>query len=78
MALKARQAKQAHLRVACFLLIFIAVHFATHFVSLGGPDAHTQALGCARLLYQFPVIEIALVLALAAQVLLGLRLLGVI
>ncbi len=68
--------KRAHLRVAFFLLIFIAVHFATHFTSLAGIDAHTRALGWARLYYQFPVVEIALVAALAAQVVLGFKLLG--
>ncbi len=76
MKLKARQAKQAHRNLALFILIFVAVHFTTHFVSLGGVETHTQALGIARLFYQFPLIEIALVLALAAQVLLGFKLLG--
>lgn len=76
MKLKTRQAKQAHRRLAIFILIFVAVHFSTHLVSLGGVEAHTKALGIARLIYQFPVIEIALVVALAAQVLLGFKLLG--
>ena len=78
MAIKARQAKQAHRNVALFLLIFIAVHFATHFTSLLGVATHTETLGWARLFYQFPLIEIALVLALTAQVLLGFKLLGVV
>ena len=78
MALTSRQAKQAHARVAIFLLIFIAVHFATHFSSLGGVELHTETLGWARLLYQFPIVEIALVGALAAQVVLGIKLLTVI
>ncbi len=76
MKLKARQAKRAHRNLALFILIFVAVHFTTHFVSLGGAEAHSEALGLARLYYQFPLIEIALVLALAAQVLLGFKLLG--
>lgn len=78
MALTSRQAKQAHARVAIFLLIFIALHFATHFSSLGGVDLHTETLGWARLLYQFPIVEIALVGALAAQVILGIKLLTII
>ncbi len=78
MAIKARQAKQAHGRVAIFLLIFLAVHFATHFTSLGGPDLHKEALGWARMFYHFALIEIALVLALAAQVILGFKLLATI
>lgn len=75
MKLKARQAKQAHRNLAIFILLFLLVHFATHFVSLGGIEAHTQALGVARLFYQFPLVEIALVLALAGQVFLGFKLL---
>jgi hypothetical protein len=78
MAFTSRQARQAHGRVAIFLLIFIAVHFATHFSSLGGVDVHTEALGWARLLYQFPIVEIALVGALGVQVVLGIKLLTVI
>lgn len=75
MKLKARQAKQAHRNLALFILVFVAVHFATHFMSLAGVETHTEAIGIARLFYQFPVIEIALVLALAAQVALGFKLL---
>lgn len=75
MALTSRQAREAHGRVAMLLLIFIAVHFATHFTSLGGVELHTEALGWARLLYQFPLVEIALVSALAIQVVLGIKLL---
>lgn len=76
MALTSRQARQAHGRVAVLLLIFIAVHFATHLTSLGGVAVHSEALGGARLLYQFPLIEIALVAAFAAQVFLGIKLLA--
>lgn len=76
MKLKARQAKQAHRNLALFILVFIAVHFATHFVSLAGVAAHTEALGMARLFYQFPLVEIALVLGLGTQVGLGFKLLG--
>jgi hypothetical protein len=75
MSLSARQAKQAHGRVAIFLGLFIAVHFTTHFSALGGLEVHTATLGWVRLLYQFPLVEIALVGALAAQVLLGIKLL---
>ena len=78
MAFTSRQAKQAHGRVALLLLIFIVVHFATHFSSLGGAKVHAQTLGWARPVYQFPLIEIGLVGAFAAQVILGLKLLGAI
>lgn len=78
MALTSRQVREAHGRVALLLLIFITVHFATHFTSLGGVEAHTKALGWARLIYHFPLIEIALVAAFAVQVVLGFKLLGAI
>ncbi|MEL7188273.1 MAG: hypothetical protein AAGK17_01870, partial [Pseudomonadota bacterium] len=68
-------AKQAHGRLAIFIGLFIAVHFATHFSALGGIATHSEALGLARYIYQFPLIEAFLLLALAIQVLLGLRLL---
>ncbi|MDJ0642864.1 MAG: hypothetical protein QNJ15_08605 [Erythrobacter sp.] len=76
MKLKARQAKQAHRNLALLILIFLAVHFATHFMSLAGVEAHARTLAAGRLLYQFPLFEIALVIALAAQVGLGFKLLG--
>lgn len=75
MGLKARQAKLAHQRVAIFLGLFIAVHFATHFSALGGVAAQDFALQLGRSVYRVPVIEVALVLALAAQVALGTDLL---
>lgn len=68
-------AKQAHGRLAVFIGLFIAVHFATHFSALGGIETHAETLGLARNIYQFPLIEALLILALALQVLLGLRLL---
>lgn len=75
MPLTTRQVRQAHGRVAIFLSIFIAVHFATHFTALLGPGTHGEALGIARLVYQFPLFELALVAALAVQVILGIKLL---
>lgn len=73
-----RKAKQAHQRLAIFIGLFLALHFATHFSGFAGISAHTQTLGWARMLYQFPLIEIALVLALATQVILGVGLLRMI
>jgi hypothetical protein len=64
MEIKAAQAKRAHRNLAGFLLLFIAV------------QAHSTALGWGRMVYQFPLVEIALVLAFAAQVVLGFRLLA--
>ncbi len=78
MAITSRQAREAHRNIAWFLLIFVGVHFATHFVSIGGIEAHTKALGWARMVYQWPLVEVALVLAFAAQVALGIKLLTII
>ena len=75
MRLKAKQAKQAHQRVAIFLALFLAVHFATHFSALGGIAAQGFVMQAGRAVYRIPVIEIALVIALAAQVTLGIDLL---
>lgn len=78
MAIKAAQAKHVHRNLAMFLSLFIAVHFATHLTTFAGIEAHTVALGWGRAVYQFPLVEIALVLAFAVQVMLGFRLLAVI
>ena len=75
MGMKARQAKLAHQRVAIFLGLFIAVHFATHFSAFAGIAAHDIALQTGRSVYRVPVIEAALVAALAAQVVIGIDLL---
>ena len=68
-------ARQAHLRVALFLGLFLIVHFATHFAALGGLERHGQMLDIGRAVYRIPVIEILLVAALALQVTLGVTLL---
>mgnify|MGYP001800879662 FL=1 len=75
MRLKARQAKQAHQRVAGFLGLFLAVHFATHFSALLGISAQDAVMQAGRKVYRIPVVEIALVAALAIQVFLGIDLL---
>ena len=75
MRLKARQAKQAHRRVAIFLGLFLAVHFATHFSALAGIEAQDFVMQIGRAVYRIPVVEIALVAALAVQVTLGIDLL---
>ncbi len=75
MRLKAKQAKQAHRRVALFLGLFLTVHFATHAAALGGIAMQDAFLQAGRSVYRIPLVEIALVLALAAQVYLGIDLL---
>ncbi|MEL7197614.1 MAG: hypothetical protein AAGL10_04790 [Pseudomonadota bacterium] len=70
------KAKQAHRRLAVLIGVFLMVHFATHFAAIAGIAAQDQMLQWGRAIYRIPVIEIALVLALAAQVIIGLKLLG--
>lgn len=67
-------ARQAHLRVALFLGLFLGLHFAAHFAALDGLDSHAAMLAAGRAVYRVPVIEGLLVLALAAQVVLGVTL----
>ncbi|MEO0418906.1 MAG: hypothetical protein AAF249_08575 [Pseudomonadota bacterium] len=75
MRLKARQAKQAHQRVAIFLGLFLVIHFATHFSALAGIEAQDFVMQIGRAVYRIPVVEIALVASLAVQVALGVDLL---
>ncbi|MEP3051099.1 MAG: hypothetical protein ABJP48_08340 [Erythrobacter sp.] len=69
------KAKQAHRKLAVFLGLFLAVHFATHFSAIGGIAAQGQVMTWGRQIYQFPIIEAALAVALAAQIFLGIKLL---
>ena len=71
----AASAKQAHRTLAAFLLVFVTVHFAAHFGAIGGPGAQASVRDATSAIYQFPLIEIALVAGLAAQVVLGIALL---
>ncbi len=68
-------AKQAHPNLALFIGLFVLVHFAAHLAALFGIEAQDSALQAGRAVYQFPVVEVALVAALAAQVVLGIKLL---
>lgn len=67
-------ARQAHLRVALFLGLFLIVHFATHFAALGGLERHSAMLAIGRAAYRIPLVEALLVAALALQVTLGVTL----
>lgn len=68
-------AKQVHRRLAAFIGLFLAIHFAAHFSAFGGITAHDAVLQWGRAVYQVPLIEAALVLALGAQIALGIALL---
>ena len=71
-------AKQAHRYVAGFIGLFLAVHFSAHFAALGGISTQQKVLIAGREVYQVPLFEGALVVALAAQIFLGIRLLAVV
>lgn len=71
-------AKQAHRRLAGFIGIFLAVHFATHFGALAGFETQDAIMRLGREVYRIPPVELLLVAALLAQVVLGVRLLGTI
>lgn len=70
-----RSLVQAHRTLAAFLLVFIAVHFATHFAATQSVAAQESTRQSFSAIYQFPLVEIALVLALLTQVVLGIQLL---
>lgn len=70
-----RTAVQAHRMLAAFLLIFLAAHFASHFAAIDSIAAQTGTREATSTIYQFPLIEAALVAGLAAQVGLGIALL---
>ena len=76
MANNAAQAKRAHRMIATFLLLFIVVHFVTHFATIGGIETHAAALAWGRMIYHIPLVEIVLVVAFGLQVALGFRLLA--
>lgn len=68
-------AKQAHRALGAFIGIFLAVHLAAHFAALGGIGAQEIVLQWGRKVYRVPLVEIALLAALAAQVAIGIKLL---
>jgi len=68
-------AKQAHRRLAVFLGLFLVVHFSTHLSAIGGIAMQDTILQWGRSAYRIPIVEIALVLALMAQVAIGIGLL---
>ncbi|WP_298467763.1 hypothetical protein [uncultured Erythrobacter sp.] len=68
-------AKQAHRKLALFIGLFVLIHFVAHLAAPFGIAAQDSALQAGRAIYQFPLVEVALVAALAAQVALGIKLL---
>ena len=71
-------AKQAHRRLALFLGLFLAIHFSAHFAAIGGIKAQGLVLELGRSIYRILPVEVALFVALALQIILGIKLLGII
>ena len=69
------RAKRAHRRVATFLGLFLLLHFATHFAALQSIAAQDAVMQFGRAAYRIPVLEIALFVTFAVQVVLGIALL---
>ncbi len=67
--------KAVHRTLAAILIVFIGTHLAVHLAALGGPDAHIAAQKTVDWVYRSRLVEPVLVLALAAQVVVGYRLL---
>ena len=72
---KQGRAKQAHRRLAAFLCLFLALHFAAHIAALDGVGAQNAVMRAGRLIYRHPVIEPLLILGFACQIALGVMLL---
>lgn len=66
--------ERLHKVSAGFVFAFISLHFANHFVGLLGFDAHVQFMDAARLVYRHPVVEIAVLVSFAIQIVTGIPL----
>ena len=66
--------ERLHKVSAGFVFAFICLHFANHFSGLFGETAHIQFMDAVRLLYRQPVVEWAVLLAFAVQIVTGVPL----
>ena len=72
---KQARAKQAHRRLAAFLGLFLALHFAAHIAALRGMATQTTVMEAGRLIYRHPVMEPLFIVGFAVQIALGITLL---
>jgi len=63
-----------HKVAAAIVFAFLCLHFGNHFIGLEGRDAHVQFMDAARLIYRHPIIEMAVLLAFALQMISGIAL----
>ena len=66
--------ERVHKLSAAFVFAFLCLHFANHFAGLFGVAAHAQFMDAARLIYRYPPVEWAVLIAFAIQILTGLPL----
>lgn len=66
--------RRLHRALAWGLALFLALHLGNHLAGLWGQAAHGAAQETVRLVYRHPLVEPALILAVAAQVALGVAL----
>jgi hypothetical protein len=64
--------RKLHGLSASFIAAYACVHIANHLVGLGGVESHIAFMRTARLVYRFPVVEVALLMAVAFQIYSGL------
>lgn len=74
-ALDVMKTVMLHRSLGLFLALFIAMHLGNHIALFWGVDQHLAVQEALRKVYRNPVIEAILLVGVAAQVFLGIRLL---
>lgn len=64
--------RRLHASSAILLAAFAALHMANHLVGLRGVSAHLAFMKAARHVYRYPLVEAALLVCVAVQVITGL------
>lgn len=64
--------RKLHALSAMFIIIFACQHIANHLVALAGVSSHIAFMEAARVVYRQPAVELALLFAVAFQILSGL------
>ncbi|UYZ60752.1 hypothetical protein [Hymenobacter latericus] len=63
--------KTYHYWTGLLLAVFVFIHLANHLVALGSAEAHLKTMAMLRSFYRNPVVETALLLAVAGQIVTG-------
>ena len=67
--------RAAHRLLGCIVALFVVMHLANHAALFWGAEQHLRVQELLRPIYRNPIIEPLLLLALAAQIVVGVRLL---